>query len=206
MAGGIATGSAKGAFFGMISGNWFGTVNAAFGGSYTVGRVLADAAVGGASSRLQGGDFWRGAGVSGTFSGLTAAAIEMREAMVAQSRLDPHNATGVSDGFRGDKFKLGGCRWPCEGSPLGGVQGGKGNFLGHTYSSGQFLDHVIEAYAGPHDFLNSPIFYNATGNTFQSRLMSTILSPVNAANVVVATPFVMASITPGYAYGVLNDD
>lgn len=206
VAGGIATGNAKGAIFGMVGGSMFGTVNTMFGGSYTAGRVLADAAVGGVSAKLQGGDFWRGAAVSGAFSGLTSAAIEMREAMVAQSRVDPRNATGVSDGFRGDKFKLGGCRWPCEGSPLGGVQGGKGNFLGHTYSSGEFLDHLVEAYAGPHDFLNSPIFYNATGNTFHSPLMSTILSPVNMTNVVVASPFAIASITPGYAYGVLYDD
>lgn len=69
VAGGIATGNARGAFFGMVSGNLFGTVNTIFGGSYTVGRVLADAAIGGTSARLQGGDFWRGAGLSASFSG-----------------------------------------------------------------------------------------------------------------------------------------
>lgn len=206
VAGAIATGNVKGTLTGALSGGLFGGVNVAFGGGYSVGRVLADAAVGGTSSALQGGDFWQGFGISGSFSGLSYAALEMREAMIAQSRLDPRNATGVSDGFRGDNFKLGGCRWPCKGSPLGDIQGGKGNFLGHAYSPGSFLDHLTEAYAGPHDFFNSPIFYNAVGNTAHSGLMATMLSPINAGNIVVATPFVMASITPSYTYAVLDND
>jgi len=74
--------------------------------------------------------------------------------------------------------------------------------FGIDYGPGSFLDGLVEAYSGPHDFLNSPFFYNDLGNN-AGRLGA--LELVNAANVLVATPFVGASVVPGYTYGALGD-
>lgn len=159
----------------------------------------------------QGGDFWQGFGVSGTFSGLTYAALEMRTSMVAQSQLDPRNASGVSDGFRGDGFKLGGGRYnsasPFKRSPLGGIQGQAGKFGAWDYAAGSFADHLVEAFAGPHDFLNSRIFYDGIGNIRNmGGFQSAILEPLNYLNVAVASPFVGASVMPIYAYSAFWQD
>ncbi len=205
VAGAISSGTARGALIGALTGGAMGGVGAHYGSSYSAGRVLAEGAVGGASAELQGGDFGRGFLVSGGLSSLTWASLEMREAMIRQSLLNRtgDNARGGSAGFRGDSFKLGGCRWPCSGSPLGGQQGGNGNFFGIDYQAGSFLDKLVETYAGPHDFLNSPIFYNSmSGNSSGA---SWVLEALNAANVVVATPFAAASVIPSYAYGIAHD-
>jgi RHS repeat-associated protein len=66
VAGGIATGTAKGVVTGAVSGGMFGGIDTAFAGQYSAGRVLADAAAGGASAAMQGGDFWQGFGISAT--------------------------------------------------------------------------------------------------------------------------------------------
>ena len=129
------------------------------------------------------------------------------------------NLSGDSVGFRGDGVKLGGGRFnryvdgrllnPIDAlrrqreSLLGGIQGQEGaigwpkNGLGYQYSSGSVTDYIVEAYAGPHDYLNSPFFYNSMGNIRNMPVwLSTPLETVNLLNVVVATPFVLASITP----------
>jgi hypothetical protein len=96
--------------------------------------------------------------------------------MVAQSKIDFNNSTGDSAGFNRDGFKLGGGRMDPnydiqdirQISPLGGRQGGPGSIkfgpLKIPYAPGSFLDHLVEAYAGPHDFLNSLWSYHASGD------------------------------------------
>ncbi len=204
VAGVISSGDLRGAAAGALTGGAMAGIGAAYGGGHGAGRVLAEAAVGGVSAELQGGDFVNGFVTSGSLSSLSWAALEMREAMIRQSLLntESRNASGVSAGFRGDGFKLGGCRWPCQWSPLGGVQGGPGNFLGIGYAPGSFVDHLVEVYAGPHDFLNSPVFYDGLGNS-AGRWPG--LEVFNAANVLVATPFAAASVIPSYAYGAAHD-
>ena len=203
VAGAISSGNSKGAAIGALTGGITAGIGGYYGGNYNAGRVLAEASVGGVSSELQGGDFGKGFLASGSLSSLTWAALEMRRVMVAQSRLDPQgrNDKGVSDGFRGDGFKLGGCRAPCDSSPLGGVQGGPGKLFGLAYRPGSFVDHLIETYAGPHDFLNSGIFYDGLGNSIGR---PAILDIVNGGNVLVATPFAAASVIPSYAYGIFG--
>jgi RHS repeat-associated protein len=204
VAGAIAGGSLRSAVVGGLSGGAMGGIAAHFGGSYSAGRVLAEATVGGVSAELDGGDFGSGFLTSGGLSSLTWAAREMRADMIEQSRLNETgaNSSGVSEGFRGDGFKLGGCRAPCTDSPLGGRQGGVGKFLGITYAPGSFVDALVEAYSGPHDFLNSPVFYDSLGNNMGR---SRIFDVVNAANVAFATPFAVASVIPSYAYGAAHD-
>jgi RHS repeat-associated protein len=211
VAGAIGAGDLKAALPGAVSGGIFGGINSRFAGQYSPGRVIADAAAGGVSATIQGGDFWQGVGTSGSFSGLTYAALEMREVMIAQSRLDPRNASGVSDGFRGDGFKLGGGRYdalrPFSESPLGGIQGGQGKIGPFAYRAGSFADHLVEAFAGPHDFLNSPLFYNGAGNIrTMGGLQHPLLETLNYMNVVVAAPFVAASVTPSYVYSAVSAD
>lgn len=67
--GAIATQSARGAFWGAVSGAAFAGLDVGFSGNYSVGRVLMEGVVGGVSAAAQGGDFWRGFGISGTFAG-----------------------------------------------------------------------------------------------------------------------------------------
>ncbi len=165
---------------------------------------------------LLGGDFGSGAAFSGGAATLTWASQAMRRSMIEQSLLgetryqDPpknqqgppapiSNASGRSFGFGLDLFKLGGSRLPSTDSPLGGQQGGAGRVFFAKYSAGSFLDALVETYSGPHDFLNSPIFYDSVGNNASRSL---VLEVINAANVLVATPFAGASVIPGYAYGI----
>ena len=214
VAGGISSGSLKGAGVGALTGGISSGVGAYYGGSYAAGRVLTEAYLGGGTSAAQGGDFGRGATIRGGVGALTWAAEVMRERMIKQSRIGFHhptegllsdptaNSRGVSVGFRGDLFKLGGCRYPCRNSPLGGVQGSSGNVFGFEYEPGSIIDRVVEAYAGPHDFLNSPFFYDSAGNN-ASR--PDILEVINGAHVAVATPFVLSSVIPAYSYGALGD-
>ncbi|MBM4197504.1 MAG: hypothetical protein FJ197_10505 [Gammaproteobacteria bacterium] len=212
VAGGISSGSLRGATAGALGGGIAGGVSGFYGGSYSAGRVVTEAWLGGGSAAAQGGSFDSGAAVSGGVSALTWASLSMRRAMIEQSRIGHHdaedplnksdptaNSRGVSVGFLGDFFKLGGCRFPCKGSPLGGIQGGTGNVFGLRYSAGSFFDRLVEAYSGPHDFLNSPLFYDAAGNNAPRPFG---LEVVNAANVFVATPFVLASVIPPYATGI----
>lgn len=201
VAGVIATGDLKGALIGGVTGGSMAAIGLQYGGGYTAGRVLAEATVGGVSAELQGGSFSDGFVTSGAFSSLTWASLEMRETMIRQSQRDPRNASGVSEGFRGDGFKLGGCRAPCKWSPLGGAQGQAGNFFGMDYAPGSILDRLVETYAGPHDFLNSPFFYNNAGNNIGRW---TGFEVINVANVVAATPFALASAVPGFAYHAMD--
>ena len=139
--------------------------------------------------------------VVGKVNILGNAADNMRDAMVAQSRLDPlgRNESGVSVGFRGDGFKLGGGRFnaanPSFESPLGGIQGGQGEIFGIDYQPGSFADRLVESYAGPHDYLNSGFSYDQYGNIRSKSFLGNIMSQaMNYANVAVATPIVAASV------------
>ncbi|MBW7930881.1 MAG: hypothetical protein H3C57_06200, partial [Gammaproteobacteria bacterium] len=201
VAGIIATGNLRGAVAGAITGGLMGGIGGQFGNAYSTTRVLAESAVGGIGAELQGGHFSDGFLSSGAMSSLTWASLEMRRVMVEQSYLQEGNHGGESAGFRGDGFKLGGCRAPCLSSPLGGVQNGPGKFITIDYQPGSFLDHLVETYAGPHDFLNAPIFYDAVGNNIGRPAFFEIF---NATNVLLATPFAAASAVPGYAYGAVR--
>jgi len=181
IAGGIL-GGWHGALIGAESGALFGAVNGYFGNSYGVSRVVATAAAGGESSHLSGGGFLRGAEIAGAMALLQWAGYEMRQHELAQSKITADggdytspNASGVSAGANNDFSKLGGSRWPSwiqfnplnpdwsqAPSPLGGAQGGPGNVFGISYGAGGFLDTLVEAFAGPHDWLSS-LQYDSNG-------------------------------------------
>jgi hypothetical protein len=143
-----------------------GGVGGLYGTSYPIDRIPVTAVAGGAASEIEGGSFREGSDVSGAIAAATWTALWMRDAMIENSNADPrgYNSSGVSDGFDGDGYKLGGGRFDPnyafgsiqQVSMLGGAQGGRGYLwpFGY-YSSGSFFDHVVEAFAGPHDWLNS---------------------------------------------------
>lgn len=129
----------------------------------------------------------------------------MRAKEIKQSRLDPRNSSGESAGFEGDGFKLGGARYnpsnpDAAPAPLGGHQGGQGKIFGFNYPPRSAPDFVIEAYAGPHDFLNGWT-YDAMGNLRNLNAVEQLINTfTNPLNVVLATPIVLPSIVPSAGY------
>jgi filamentous hemagglutinin len=144
---------------------------------------------------------------------LTFAAYEMRQAMVKQSMLNTspvNNSSGKSAGWFGDFFKLGGGRVD-EGSsiaapsPLGGAQGGRGLVgapewrplgfrMGYYYEPGSFTDLLVEAYAGPHDWISS-WNYTANGNFRPLQgLPNALFWTYSLAAIVPATVFAAAPV------------
>jgi len=212
VAGGILTGSLKGALKGAATGAIFGGISGAYGSTWNAQRVAANSLAGGVSSEINGGSFKDGFKISMVLSLLTYSATKMRQAMVAQSRLDKRNAAGQSVGSKGDNFKLGGGRFnPSvqvqKPSPFGGIQGQGGRFFGFRYHQGSFIDRLVEAYAGPHDYLNSEYWYDPLTGNIKNGLIGPrafVGEIINFANIVPATPFTAASVVPAYTYPLVN--
>jgi len=74
--------------------------------------------------------------------------------------------------------------------------------------NGSFLDHLREAFAGPHDFFNNWYWYTAKGVIRQgmSGLEVVVGEVINALNVPLAAPFVAASVTPPPVGGFIAAD
>ncbi|MCX5720537.1 MAG: RHS repeat-associated core domain-containing protein, partial [Nitrospirae bacterium] len=192
---------------GALSGSLAGGIQGYYGNTWSAQRVLASTLAGGASSALRGKSFIEGAAISLATSGTAMAAAGMRVEMIASSMKNVDNASGVSVGYLGDGFKLGGGRW-VEGllsadqplSPLGGMQGQEGSLLWFSYSPGSIADRAVEAYAGPHDWFNSGYWYNESGNAINPQGIHAVFGEVlNAANVLVVTPIVAGSVISNYA-------
>lgn len=84
-------------------------------------------------------------------------------------------------------------------SPMGGWQGGVGMFAFFDYKPGSIFDRVAEAYAGPHDKLNSAIWYDSSGNIkdgVAGSWLGTIGDITNYTNVLLATPFAIPILIP----------
>ena len=177
--------------------------NAAIG----FGSGFATAKINGASTS----DAVKAGAIGAAISGGTAALAKLNESMRADqinsSSGNPDNVSGRSHGFSldgtGDGTKLAGGRRLSNGSlgarsPLGGHQGGQGRIgfggLSYEYPSGGLVDRIVEAYAGPHDWLNGQWgSYGPSGN-----LSSTIGFPQHVGNVVnvpVATPIALAGFS-----------
>jgi RHS repeat-associated protein len=228
---GSIEGTLKGALTGAIAGAASGGVAKLFavGGKLnSIGRMIVGksgslartvtygantimkATVGGFESLLRGQKFSRGFLSSGISAGIGDISRWIRKEMVAQSKLFRANRIGDSVGFENDGFKLAGGRYDPnfpppflqKPSPLGGLQGGPGEFFGYSYTKGSFQDYVFEAYAGPHDYLNNPIWYDAVGNIKLGMIKGNPLyyigNVTNWVNVILATPLVVCSVTPEF--------
>jgi RHS repeat-associated protein len=183
-----------------------------YGYTWNVGRVFVEGSISGISTELSGGDFGEGFLMGAGMSMLTFAAYEMRQSMVKQSTLNKSgfNSSGKSAGMFGDFFKLGGGRadegattlFGTKSSPLGGRQGGVGGIgwpdkgFGYYYDPGSVTDLMVEAYAGPHDWLSSWA-YNGKGNFRpMSGLPNSLFWVYSAAAIVPATAFAAAPFIP----------
>lgn len=106
----------------------------------------------------------------------------------------------------GDFFKLAGERLnqvlvdmgKILGGPLGGVQSGQGRLLTMPYFKGGFLDMILESFAGPHDYANSPHFYAPDGTSMiidgiKGQFLD--LATNSTTSLAFATPFAAAAIS-----------
>lgn len=92
--------------------------------------------------------------------------------------------------------------WLNASQPFGGAQGGGGLLFGSAYSPGGVIDHLLETFAGPHDWLNS-FQYNAPGELklfFQSGFGNVLGELSGAATLAPAAVFATASVAPELAY------
>ncbi len=206
---GAITGGWKGALSGAIAGGLFGAIGGYYGDTWSAARVGASGIAGGSTSVVQGQSFWRGFEIGVGIAFLQWAASSMRQSMIRQSLRIKSNSSGDSYGVDEDGFKLGGGRIPegmnnipnGVGSPLGGWQGGIGRLpLFGPYSPGSWGDLLVEAYAGPHDWL-SKMWYTAQG-AFENipRWAEIPFWMHSVVNLVVATPFVDSQAAPGLAF------
>jgi len=82
-------------------------------------------------------------------------------------------------------------------SPLGCHQGGPGCVFGKPYSPGSLPDYIVEGFAGTHDFLNHPVYYNPDGT---SKALTGINRRYgqfrNVTNVFLAAPIVLPALIP----------
>lgn len=65
---------------------------------------------------------------------------------------------------------------------------------------------VVEQFSGPHDYFNSPIWYNELGNavTYNNPVAYFLAEGMNYANVFLVSPIVAVSAIPESLYGVVN--
>jgi RHS repeat-associated protein len=170
--------SVKAGAKGALSGAVFGGVAGAFGQTWSLSRVGANGLAGGATSKINGGNFNEGFKEALAVSLLTYGNYKMRQSRIKQllASGSERNLNGESTGFFGDNTKLAGAgevinpetglRQPCV-SLMGGCQGmpvnnkvdTRSSFFGKPYDPGALRDSINESFAGPHDWLR-----NATGS------------------------------------------
>jgi filamentous hemagglutinin len=212
-AGGLASsgGDLKAAFQGALSGGISAGITGYYGRTYPFERVIADGLAGGLFEKLRGGEFSDGFKTNFITSGLMYLNLQMRQEMIQNSLAsnDPNvrrmnDGTGLSAGLNGDEFKLGGGRWNSflpgevtQCSLLGCQQSGPGKIFGISYSKGGFADLLVESFAGPHDYANSPWFYKTDGTIHEmSKIRAAVLDMLTnyTTSLVFAAPFAAGAI------------
>jgi len=203
-AGGLQGGNLNSALSSAVAGGISGGISGYFGSRYPLERVAANAVAGGVSSKIHGGTFESGLKSGLTTSLLTYANVQMRATQIASSLLDSsgrNDGTGLSGGLFGDGCKVAGGRFDflrdTAVSILGGRQNNHGRVLGFKYSSGGFVDMVLESFAGPHDFANAPWWYDSRGNIKPFTDSQSILLNVTTnytTSLLFAAPFAIAAI------------
>lgn len=167
---------------------------------------------GGVGAEINGGSFKDGARMAAGMSVLNSLAQGARKDQIESSSFNAdENLGGISNGVNGDGIKLGGGRWNLMDllgkSPLGGRQNGVGRvgwsgMKGFNYTTdtffGRFTDHLVENFAGTHDWLNDNLgrAYDGMGNIDASRsgFMIGWGKTMNVVNVGIAAPMGAASI------------
>ena len=213
----------KSAFSGAVFGAFAGAVGAHYGQTWDAGRVVVSALTSGVAGELTGGSFTQEFVTGLVISAVTYGAVEMRRVMVAQSKILVYdllteqwvsNGTGISNGFNGDGFKLGGNRMTQLGDgtyilgdvgKLGGHQSGGGSIFGIPYGPNGLANYVVEAFSGVHDWLNNGYWYDQSNgfNRNHTGWKFVFGEALNYVNVPLAAPAVALSVvgTSGLSYG-----
>ncbi len=216
----------RGAAIGAITGAITGGVAQKFGSSYSFQRVFYEGANGGLGSTLRGQKFEDGFKFAAIVSALSWANRAMRDDQIDKSRgigkiaggkqIDNIGEPGHSNGFMGDGIKMGGGRFPedvdptqpCGGScTFGGWQAGPGQVgsgaWATPYSAGSFADTMIEAYAGPHDWMRNYISQSTLPNGFAASFSGARVAvdgAANAALIVPTTYLAVPAVAPAAGY------
>lgn len=199
----------QGAGYGAFSAAANGFGRGYFGQDWGVQRVLYESVAGGISLELKGGDFVTGALNSGGSGLLTYSNWLARKYELGHT---PAGSIGKSPGILGLAGKLGGTR-PLATTGVtsigsffnfGGRQGGPGSlgckFFGIDYAPGGGLDKLVEAFSGPHDFLNGRAagMYNSAGEYSGSIFGLRMDNVISALNVPFAAPAAITGLASHY--------
>ncbi|MEZ6074088.1 MAG: RHS repeat-associated core domain-containing protein [Pirellulales bacterium] len=213
---GAIVGGTKGAVVGGFSGLMFGGIAGHFGNTWNMQRAAASGIAGGLSSEVSGGSFGKGFVTGIGLSIAQWATVRMRDVERAASRRNPLNSGGPSSGWIGDGAdpeKLAGARsifgqtrmQDVFSAPFGGRQGDTGSFFGVSYSPNGAIDHLLESFAGPHDWMlrnyaavdGSTRVMGFWGNAALNFQATVTLAP--------AAAFVGAQVSPGLAFTTSRD-
>mgnify|MGYP006280094779 FL=1 len=89
----------------------------------------------------------------------------------------------------------------------GGVQGVKGTLFGIPYEAGSWQDHLIEAFAGPHDLIGGKLsgLYDDQGNIKRglSNFERVIHDRTADVAILPATPFAFAELLPSEVWNAM---
>ncbi|MDF3822754.1 hemagglutinin repeat-containing protein [Leptospira sp. 96542] len=145
---------------------------------------------------LVSNDSGKSAGLDGDGKKLAGTRIDLEK--LCADNLCENNADGTRT-FKGSKEEFE-KRLKEFSGPTGGVQGSKGTLFGFEYSPGGFVDHLMESFAGSHDFLfgSRSGLYDDQGNANQARLdgTKTIHEGWSAIGVLGSSPFAAAQGLP----------
>ena len=136
----------------------------------------------GTVSKAMGGEFKNGFKAGATLSLLNDTSLQMRKYVkenfdYAGKHGEPVPDNVQSVGVNGDGVKLGGSHYrkvvekgkiysiPVD-APFGGSQLGARRIFKQSYPKGGIIDHAVENFAGPHDFLSSWNYENIDGKTY----------------------------------------
>ncbi len=90
----------------------------------------------------------------------------------------------------------------------GGVQGVKGTLFGIPYEAGSWQDHLIEAFAGTHDYVSGKLLglYDSRGNLKQGMTQQErdTADRLSAVAVVPSAPFAMAELLPPAVWSAIS--
>jgi len=228
--GAIISGNLNGAVKGAFAGAIMGGVAGYFDNAYSLNRIAVDGVAGGISAEIYGQKFKDGLLFGALVSSVTYVSVRLRAYQKAKSELFPGQVgeskgfRGIGGKLAGERtfeemwLESGAAKefadgkplnWILENkyipfkkslSPLGGLQGGKGLLFGKSYSSGGFIDYILEGYSGVHDTFNQPFFYTANGTNrtitgFWQKSLGYVINPVN---VVLASPIVLPALVPDF--------
>ncbi|MDF1642708.1 MAG: SpvB/TcaC N-terminal domain-containing protein [Pseudomonadales bacterium] len=198
----------KGAFSGAV----FGGIAGAYGKSWDMWRVGANSLAGGVTSKFNGGEFKEGFRFSLAVSVLTYSAITMREKALSWARNNPNfkDSAGSSNGFNGDGQRTGGV-FPKSAKGYTGSHGETFNIGGRAFSQerhifgipypkGGTADYLVEAFGGPHDFLDGPLYDIPNGLVRDLGIYEPLGFVYSGFTIPLAAPFAVASMVEPYQY------